>query len=415
MKRNPSREDHLLLKGLRFCFNPEFLTELKGLGESDWVIIADNAAQHGVGSFLWHHLKPHEHSLAIPRIVREKFVQLYISSSAKGMVIRNQLSHLLAMLHDNNIWNVVLKGAFLAEKYYGDFSIRPMTDIDILIDLEDSVRVEELLIKEGYKPKISARMPVILHHFTYTAPKGGLKLEIHHSLLPLQDSLKCDNILLRKRSVKTVVADCQTHALALEDLLLYQCYHLGMHFLLHFGLRSLCDIAMIIRKDESLIDWSVLARHAAKWSGVNSVILAIELMKSLLCVSVPPGYYLSFGSSTEIPFGCDSDFAQLLFYNKKIQSTSKEDFKSACGFLFNIRNEQGRSIIINTAVPPKHVIKVNGRNSSTDQRMASMYIRNTLRLMKKLVRIIWVFIVIDREKVHQFIVLLKLKRWVKLS
>ncbi len=406
-------DDKTLIKALQFCFNPELLPDLLKLNETDWVELAENAIQHGVNPFLWHHLKSVEDSLLIPEEVRARFTKAFLFSAGKGIVVRNQLSTLLALFHDNQIWNVVLKGAYLADKIYRDFSIRPMTDIDILIDQEDAIHLEDILSQNGYIPLNSAKLPISSPHFTYFPTSGGIELEVHISLLPLRNSDRFDITALRERSVKTELVGCRTNALVLEDMVLYHCYHLCRHLLLHFGLRSVCDIAMLIRSAESGINWLTVADRAEKWDCVHSVILSIELVKSLLQVSVSEEYDQAFNRKVKEPFDIETAYSQI-FNGKRLSRASKEDVKSICKFISNIRNRRDISIIINTIFPSKSVISRLDVKSGKSKGLVFKYIKNTLRQIHKVIRIISIFIFYDSEKIRNIRSLNKLNNWLKL-
>lgn len=378
------KEDQLLIQALQLCFNTNNIRSLAELSYAEWEALADNAVHNGVSQFLWHGIKPFESLLNIPANTREKFVKSFRAGVGNGMIIQNQLRHLLTLLQDNNILSIVLKGSYLAADIYKDYAIRPMNDIDILIDVNDACRLEDILINNYYKSIVSAKSKMFSHHYAYMPEHIGKRLEVHICLSSL-DSIGITGFpTLIERAVGLEILGIRTHTLAFEDLILFQCYHLCKHKFYHFGLRSVCDIAAILLNKSKEIDWRVTAERAIEWSVKEDVILSMELVRNLLRITPPDEYYQSFCLTPDKHPDIVSA-SILLFSRKQLRNEMSEDLKSLSNLNFNIKHLTRISLILKTIIPPPYLLK-DPKNKRNNYIM--LYLENSLRQFRKAIRII---------------------------
>ena len=68
----------------------------------------------------------------------------------QSMLISEEINNLNELLIENNFKGIFLKGAALSLFEYDDISLRPMLDIDILLEEEDIINFYKILIKRGY-------------------------------------------------------------------------------------------------------------------------------------------------------------------------------------------------------------------------------------------------------------------------
>lgn len=157
--------------------------------------------------------------------------------------IRNLHTHSLIhrLLDTNGIAYVILKGQASA-RYYPDPMLRPMGDVDFLVDRKDLDRVAMLLEAEGFRKLEQADN----HEFHWAYSKGKAKAELHWEVpgVPKSDN-EIINSYLTDIIEKRELIDASDHAFYVSSA-----FHHGMVILLHtishittkgIGLRHLCD------------------------------------------------------------------------------------------------------------------------------------------------------------------------------
>ena len=84
-------------------------------------------------------------------------------------------------------------------------------------------------------------------------------------------------------------------ALAFEDLVLHLCAHTAYQHRFEFGMRSLCDIAMLVERHGDTLDWAAVVSRADSWGWSRGVHLTLELASELVGARVPADVLQAFG------------------------------------------------------------------------------------------------------------------------
>lgn len=119
------------------------------LSEADWENLLQQSARHRITPLLYHRLTAFHPDIAIPPTVMEKLQQAYLGNAARNLMLYHNLSRVLNILRRHRIPVIVLKGAHLAELIYGNRTLRFMSDLDLLVQKDDLMRVDALLLEMG--------------------------------------------------------------------------------------------------------------------------------------------------------------------------------------------------------------------------------------------------------------------------
>ncbi|RIK58724.1 hypothetical protein DCC62_29230, partial [candidate division KSB1 bacterium] len=198
-------------------------------------------------------------------------------------------------------------------------------------------------------------------------------------------------------------------ALCPEDLLLHLCIHASYHHQFRFGLRSLCDIAEIIRHYHSRLDWEQLRKRAEEWGVTKCVYLTLRLTNKLLEANVPHDVLQhlrpkelrhSFVAMSEaFTLG---DIGDPFIFRK-------------FGSLWKIGRWRDKlTIVKNSALPEKKTMARLYPASQGDTRFSSYYIKRWKDLLRRFGPIVWQMLrrkkqmkdLVDDEKKR-----LALKQW----
>lgn len=281
MARDPKLREALLTIAAA-PFHPQPLP-----GVSDWDGLIEAADVH--------RLTPLAHGLVqassapdeIKQSSRRQAALLAVHSAAQ----EKQHARVLQALSDASIETIVLKGPGLARTLYAQPWLRVSSDLDILVRQENWLAVHELLIGQGYTslqpltappPKVAEEKAY--YHTQYISADQRHFVEIHYDLwwYGLRPAL---GELFWQRAVPLEIGGAQTKMVSPEDMLLHLCIHLH-----HHGYNRLIwftDIALLLQRYESELDWNYVVR-AARTEGLNIfVYYSLRYLEQLLEVAAP--------------------------------------------------------------------------------------------------------------------------------
>src|SRR5450759_4325761 len=145
-----SQKDELLLYCLRVVQDETGESRLKELSSSDWDVLMEVSGWYGITPLLYYRLKTFHPVTPIPANVMERLRQVYLQCSGRNMQLYHELGKVLGRLRQYGIPVIALKGTHLAVAVYRNIALRPMGDIDLLVKQTDLLRVQEILVEQGY-------------------------------------------------------------------------------------------------------------------------------------------------------------------------------------------------------------------------------------------------------------------------
>ncbi|WHY61138.1 nucleotidyltransferase domain-containing protein [Cytobacillus firmus] len=288
MEDNFSLEVKHIPKELKFILEiikKEDVKELQSylkewLKDIDWNLFLELTIHHRVYPLLLEKLKMIDQSL-IPANVMKSITNLYKMNTLQMLHFSCEMEQVCKMFDKHQIRLLVLKGPVLGEDLYGDISRRTSGDLDFLISIKDMDKVNELLLKNGYKK--DDYIKTVLndwrwrhHHVTYYHTQKKIKLEIHWRLNPGPGLEPTFNELWARRRISSITS-FPVHYLGREDLFLFLVSHGARHG--WSRLRWLIDIDKLVKQR---IDWIKLARLLTKYQfnyvGGQALVLASQIL-----------------------------------------------------------------------------------------------------------------------------------------
>jgi hypothetical protein len=182
---------------------------------------------------------------------------------------------------------LLLKGADLAERLYGNLGVRPMCDIDFLVQPQDIPAFDSHFRANGYTPTPAPHEVLVRsrrhHHALYRhSDPNHLPLELHWRL--------ANDARYEAIDVAGIWARAQPHdglagglVMAPDDLFLYLCLHLKQHGF-DTPLTQIWDLAEMLNATAFPLDWPTIWRRAADWHLTRTVEIALFLVHSALGV-----------------------------------------------------------------------------------------------------------------------------------
>ena len=183
---------------------------------------------------------------------------------ATNTLLLQTLAEVVVSLRAVGIELLVLKGAALAQRYYGDVAARPMSDLDVLLRASDVPRAIATLEAEGWL--LERPIPAWVGN-PATAPIGhgwafaraDQAIDLHWFAIPQSCQPDADRALW-EHSEPLVVGDVTTRTPSATEHLLHTLAH-GVMFNPVAPIRWVADALMLTRHT---IDWSRLLHETLR-------------------------------------------------------------------------------------------------------------------------------------------------------
>ncbi|MBN1459918.1 MAG: nucleotidyltransferase family protein [Armatimonadetes bacterium] len=278
-----------LLSLLRRGPGPE-ATELEALREEEWTRLVYRAKVHRVAPLIYRRLVTDGLTSAVPASALEFLRDESLRNSLHNMKIFQALGEVLDALNARGIPVMLLKGVHLAEFYYPDRTLRPMSDIDIMVKFADYDEAAAALLHMGYAWRdltntrdLHLRYP---RHVSLTNSQG-VAVELHRTFEPRQRPPRIEMDPIWDRAESVAVGGKSAFGLAPEDLLLHLCMHMACQDCFATGLISLSDASRVIESMNGEFPWERFVERAEEWGSTRSAYLVVLLIRELLGVEPP--------------------------------------------------------------------------------------------------------------------------------
>lgn len=200
----------------------------------------------------------------IPQDLRAQLAMDAARTTARNLVLAEELRAILIRCRDRGLDCVPLRGLALAERLHGSVALRPTGDIDLLVKRKDIPEITGVLAGLGYAGMDHRPGFALSYSYTLEFIKerlGWIVVEPHWTLAypPFTEALDMDEVWSRCR--KSRVAGTDAWRLGEEDLLVHLCFHI-----LHQGndapLLWWHELDLLVRRSEGSLDWDTVTSTA---------------------------------------------------------------------------------------------------------------------------------------------------------
>lgn len=223
---------------------------------------------------------------------RKSFVETTASAQALGDI---------AVALSGISWSL-LRGPALGARLYDDLALRPYGDLDVLVTPNDVDRASQALRAIGYSLPATALAEAYYRHYHLhlelirPGPPITSHLELHWALDHPFTLLTMNAADIVERSQPMSVNNTEIPVPELNDLLLTLAIHFVKHMvqlptqlrnrqltdIIRSGfLLQLFDIALLLFKSRTELDWEMLSERATSWRAGASLRLSLEAVEAL--------------------------------------------------------------------------------------------------------------------------------------
>ncbi|MDX8403604.1 MAG: nucleotidyltransferase family protein [Mariprofundaceae bacterium] len=241
------------------------------------------ALEEGVNGLLWQ--KFIESDIAIDEGFRESLVEQVHDLKLKHMRMQHACGRILASLEQAAIPVVCMRGLSVTESLYGnDAALRPISDIDLLLDQRQMLDAKQVLWNIGFRPddkyrNIYARgdISIDLHY----EPLGIERIQMWRHLTPL----RIDDFM--KYVTVGKLAGEEARLLHVRLNLPYLCFHAMKHSFER--LIWLYDIALLANEIDAQGGWGEVLAGIYEYKLERPCFYALSYVKEHLDASLPEG------------------------------------------------------------------------------------------------------------------------------
>ena len=249
---------------------------LPALEDQAWEKIVRDATQQELLPILYRWLKTSNSGRMPPALILDQIKERVWRLTAWNLVLAQELASILRAFEVRRVACVPLRGLALAELLYGDITVRPMGDIDLLVHKKDLPAVAETLNGLGFQ-ELDRRLG-FAQAFYYTLEffkdrHNGVIVEPHWTIAypPFGDRVNMD--MVWKRCVRGQVVGIDTWLLDRADLIVHLCLHL-IHHSDKAPLLWFYELDRFLRQEKAALDWSQVLR-VARQTGLELLLVQV--------------------------------------------------------------------------------------------------------------------------------------------
>lgn len=249
------------------------------MGQIDWIRFLDCAIEGGVAPIAYVSLA--DAGRIVPDHVLERLRMMHRLSAVENMQYFEYARRLFSGCADRGIDVIALRGLTFAGSLYPDPSLRPVSDIDLLVRPEAMASLEILLAAQGY-----AQIPAHPQQWTnqtvvvdvHTDLIGGERIASRHR------AMRIDMAAVWGASAPAVVAGAPARILCQVDTIL-TC---GLHALKHSCDRMLwfVDLAVLLQTPHR-VSWDDVVARARQFGLERPAYYAFLYLMRTMGASIP--------------------------------------------------------------------------------------------------------------------------------
>ncbi len=238
---------------------------------------------------LVHHLR-HQHEDAVPAADMAQLQAQFQAHARHNLLQTHTLLMLLDVFSRHGIPAVPYKGPLLGATLYGNLTLRPFCDLDVIVRKCDVRIAKELLIAQGFRlsePMTVAQEKAHMqqqHAYAFVSDTDRISIDLHWDVAPRYFAVNFDSDGIWSRLQTVDLCGKTVESVSADDLLLMLCIHGGKHRWCR--LSWLCDVALLLNVNPDL-NWAALQQTARQMNCERLLLLGLRLAVDLMAAPLP--------------------------------------------------------------------------------------------------------------------------------
>jgi hypothetical protein len=208
-------------------------------------------------------------------------------TAARNLRMISELRSIQAALANQDIPILALKGIALAVSAYPDASLRPMNDMDLLIQRQDLDTATQILNQQGYRCPARFRGYSFEGEIKLEKPGTPVLLEMHTQIEITAPASAEHPDRIWERSVEIATPHLTIRIPSEQDFLFHLCTHAARRHCFSTGLLPLVDVMRWIEWCGGAWGWPSLQRDADARGFGPYLEATLDLVRDLLGAPIP--------------------------------------------------------------------------------------------------------------------------------
>ncbi|MDR4470738.1 MAG: nucleotidyltransferase family protein [Nitrospira sp.] len=346
------------------------------LSDQIWHRIIEDALAQRVAPLLYQWVNLPGHQSFIPSTVRNRLKRELMQHSAWNLLLTTELRAILVACDQQGIPCIPLRGPVLAERLYGDRSIRQMDDLDLLIHRKDLQAVKGIFERFGYQQH--EQRAGFHEDFSYSLefvhPTHGFLVEPHWTLAypPHLELEPMRPVWMRCQRRRWL--DLDIHCLSVEDLILHLCLHL-QHKGRQAPLLWFYELDTVTRRHGTDLDWNVFIEQVRLMQQSPAIAEVLTLLSNTFHSPLPDSVITRL---TDPPGKSSS--SGVLMIEKEILVQSLPDSGEEFAMLASLHDFKNKLRYTLSLVFPSPQYMTRRYGTSTPVKLAGWYLARFCRI-----------------------------------
>jgi hypothetical protein len=232
-------------------------------------------------------------------------------TAVHNLTLRHALGKTLNALVESDISVLALKGVVMAYTAYPDLSLRPMSDLDLLVPPGEREKALGILQLLGYQYPESVLATHRDHHCSRLGPNQEfappLRLRGSTVLLEVHSQLECSEPLFPmsvrefwSRSILVDLKGLKVRTLCPEDFLFHLCLHQSRWHRFEKGLLPLVDLKMLLESRPDW-NWAGIAERSLRGRCATWMYVTLGVARDLVGAPVPDSFFQALPQPHDLP------------------------------------------------------------------------------------------------------------------
>ena len=258
----------------------------------NWPLVLDLAAKHRVAPLLHAYLERHQ--ISVPGAVRDSLKAHVNEQALANLFQTKELIKVVRQLNEAGVEAMPFKGPALGYYLYNNLSIRPFSDLDILIHRHQFDEVKAVLRANGYHPfrklnqEEEKKFLATKMGFEFVRADKQAVIEVHWSFLNTVHAFKLSEKEVWKNSQEMDLIGYPVKMFSPAHLIVYLCAHGSKS--LWTRLRWICDVAELMKKHTDEAFWNATFQVATTSKSHRMLSIGLLLAHELLGAPLPQAH-----------------------------------------------------------------------------------------------------------------------------
>ncbi|MDO8670340.1 MAG: nucleotidyltransferase family protein [Dehalococcoidia bacterium] len=257
-----------------------------------WDPLLVAAQAHGLGPLVYWHLSASR--AEVPPLVWRGLEGIYLRHRQANRMRIRELGAILTAFEAVGISAIVLKGAALAHMIYPEPGLRPLGDVDILVEKAQVKQARKVLTTLGFVVAMASD-PAADKHLVFVKTVDGFQVvvELHYHLLAASHRTTATLDPKINSPFAFIMGEQTAFTLGREAMLWHLCQHMVFHADVFLPVRLIwaTDIVSFAECFVSEIDWEYVRHHFPLVRNVLSLLQQVtplsKAVQDRLSISMP--------------------------------------------------------------------------------------------------------------------------------